>query len=362
MSLCRFPLLLFTLLIIGSCTPGDKKEDPDQMRAFQHLDHLLTLKNEVASAYYKDFASTDVYLPLVYYTQHGTYVVQPNAHILKITDHDTIGNFKSDIPVIKLPESYTDTIHFHFYSSYSDSDTTALYYKENILAFQSFELTQTFIPDIKDLQDWSIMVIHELFHGYQRAIPQHRAYFTGLDIPGGPDEFLAAYYGELAWYKESVYRENELLKEIWIHNVDPVENLRQYTALRSKRIERIRSEYEVDIREIEDHEILVEGHARYFESLCKRWLASHKAPDAMLSEQDKALITGMFDQYKVEEDKGLYDFYNDRYYYQLGYNISMILEKYLPEYKETLYREEQDFNRYLQILMETPNPSDSSSK
>lgn len=51
----------------------------------------------------------------------------------------------------------------------------------------------------------------------------------------------------------------------------------------------------------------------------------------MLSEEDSFYFTKMFENYEVKKDKSLYDIYNDRYYYQLGYNLSMILKKHLPE-------------------------------
>lgn len=194
------------------------------------------------------------------------------------------------------------------------------------------------------------MVSHELFHGYQRSIPAFKAYYTQVEIPGGPDEFLAKYHKELEWYKESIHRENELLKAIWLHDADVLANLNAYDSLRMIRIQRIRDEYGVDILEAEDYELLIEGHTRYFESLCKRHIAQQQPDTSMLQAADVNLISKMFEGYEVKKDKGLYNLYNDRYYYPLGYNISMILEKYLPTYKQSIYLKEHNFNRYLEML------------
>jgi hypothetical protein len=120
--------------------------------------------------------------------------------------------------------------------------------------------------------------------------------------------------------------------------------------VRTSRIEKIKEIYGVDIREVEDYEILLEGHARYFESLCKRFLAHTDSDTSMLTEEELPFITNLFENYEIKKDKALYDIYNDRYYYQLGYNISMILENYLPEYKESIYTQEFNFNRYIEAL------------
>ncbi|TRZ45640.1 hypothetical protein D3A96_06605 [Robertkochia marina] len=324
-------------------------ETSGSKESFDQLEYLIGLKNHVAKRYYPEFAEKQLFQPIAYYTRKGTYVINPNTHIRNNFDHSEAASFDGT-EVIKLSEKFTDTVNFQFHVSYSDTDTTALYYMENVLFFQSFELTQKFIPDIKDLNDWSIMVIHELFHGYQREIPPFKEYYTNLEMPGGPDEFLAKYHQEVPWFKKSIYQENEILKSIWIDGVNPQEGLKVYDSLKTIRINRIAKEFDVSIREAEDYEILMEGHARYFESLCKRFLEKYPSDTSMLNDHNRDYFTDMFKNYEVTQDKGLYDLYNDRYYYQLGYNITMILEKHLPEYKKTLYTNHHNFNAYLNIL------------
>ncbi len=346
-------LCLLLLVLPFSCQNASRKMGQNEAGKYQkdywrHLNYLVKIKNNVAERGWSDFSKNDFFQPVIYYTLDGTFAVNPNDHILNVTRFERIKSH-DDFEVIKLSETYTDTTNFNFNTSYSNTDSTALYYQENVLFFQSFDLTNKMIG-ITDLQDWSIMVIHELFHGYQMGIPEFKAYYNQLEIPGGPDEFLARYHKELDWYKESIHDENEHLKAIWINDAEIDENLRKYDSLRAARIEKIKNDFGVDIRKVEDYEILLEGHARYFESLCKRYLAENNPETSMLNEEDLNLISTMFEGYDVKKDKGLYDIYNDRYYYQLGYNISMILEKFLPEYRESIYVEENNFNRYIDTL------------
>ncbi|MGI9530453.1 hypothetical protein, partial [Lutimonas sp.] len=223
---------------------GPQEESFNQNRDFLHLSYLLDLKQDVAGNYWPDFASQELYSPLLYFTKEGTYVINPNEHIVTNIKHETVSIETSKLPVIKLEEKYLDTINFQFSNNYS-TNKNDIYYHENVLYFDSFELIRKFIPDLVDIQDWSIMVIHELFHSYQRSVPAHRAYFEALEIPGGPDEYLGAYYENLAWFKESVDRENEILKSIWKEDSDVATSIYSYDSLRTQRLMRIEEEYHV---------------------------------------------------------------------------------------------------------------------
>ncbi|MDX1333727.1 MAG: hypothetical protein R3252_11895 [Robiginitalea sp.] len=317
-------------------------------RHWEHLEYLIRLKNDIARASWPDYAREDVTLPTLYYTFNGTFVINPNPHILQLANPTPVPSPDPDWKIYRLPESYTDTLEFQFSNSYSD-DPTDLYYRENIMIFSSFELTQRFVP-ITDLQEWAEMVLHELFHSYQRSIPGFREYYSNLPIPGGPDAFLGGYHKELDWYREAVAQENQLLKDVWQGTMDPREGIRKYLDLREVRRKRILEKYGVDISEIEDYEILIEGHARYFQSLAKRYMRDHPTDTSMLREADRDRIGNIFAGYEPHEDTGLSDIYNDRYYYQLGYNIAMILEKYLPGYAESIYHTVFNYNPYLEAL------------
>ncbi len=344
-----YACLTSCLIILTACNNstqfGDTVDDP----SVGHLEFLLDLKNSVAHEYWPGFEYEGLHQPVVYFTPHSTYVLNPNTHIKSITSHIPSDVF-SPLSAIRLSDEYIDTTNFQFNNSYSASDTSALFYRENVLYFQSFELTRKFIPDIVDLRDWSIMVIHELFHGYQRSVPEHMAHIESVDIPGGPDAFLGTLHNELEWFKESVRLENETLKSIWRDSADLVSNLILYDSMRTARIDRVKTERNLDIRAAEDYEIMIEGHARYFESLCKRYIADHPVDSSAISLDDLKYITNMFVSYSVRNDRALYDIANDRYYYALGYNISMILERFYPEYTQTIYRSIQDLDSYVQEL------------
>lgn len=352
--------LIYLLLLILFCScesdsknSKNKLDRKNQEKHFRELSYLIHIKNEVGKRNWKGITQKNLFQPLVYYTYDGTFVINPNEHIKKITEHKEVKTFEGE-KVIKLSEKYTDTLNFNFTTSYIDTDSTTLYYKENVLFFQSFDLTEKLIG-VNDLQDWSVMVIHELFHGYQRSIPEFKVYSSSLDIPGGPDQYLGKLHKEESWFKKSIELENEILKDIWINDADVSINLKKYDSIRTKRIDRVKALFGVDIREVEDYEILMEGHARYFESLCKRHLSENESDISMLNDSDLKGIAGIFDGYKIKKDKFLYNIYNDRYYYPIGYNISMILEKHLPIYKESVYRKEYNFNSYLRTLMKGSN-------
>jgi hypothetical protein len=349
--------ILFTTILLVTLSCADTKKNIEEDKSlmdqsyFRHLSYLINIKNEVAQEHWPDFAENDFYAPVVYYSRENAFVLNPNEHIRKITDRPQELSFNK-VPVIKLSETYTDTTSLKFNNGMT-SDSTSFAYMQPVLYFQSFELTKKFLQDdLVDIQDWSIMVIHELFHSYEWSIPEMFEYAKTVakHMPGGPDNFLGSYHQDLEWYKESVKQENELLKEIWIDGADLIQNLNKYDSLRNQRIERIKREYDVDIRIAEDYEITIEGQARYFESLTKRYLSKNKPEASFFTQEDKEGITNMFKGYEVSKDKNLSDIFNNRYYYPMGYNISMILEKYNVDYKNSIFREEQNIHHYLEEL------------
>lgn len=351
-------LFISILLAVVSCADTTKKEKDNALMDksyFRHLSYLTNIKNEVAKEHWPDFAASDFCQPVVYYSKENTFLLNPTEHIRKLTGHPQELSFNK-VPVIQLPKSYLDTTSFQFHTSIT-SDSSAFSYKQPVLYFQSYELTKKFLQgDLVDLQDWSIMVMHELFHGYQWSIPELRAKSKTMQkhMPGGPDKFLGSYHQDLEWFRESVKKENDLLKAIWIDGADLIQNLNKYDSLRNQRMERIKREYDVDIRPAEDYEITIEGNARYFESLAKRYLSKNRPDASFLTKKDKENIKDMFKGYDVAKDKNLFDIYNDRYYYQIGYNISMILEKYGVDYKESIYTEVHDIHHFLEKLKNTP--------
>lgn len=342
--------LLFTVL---SCTETTKNKETvsslmDKSH-FRHLRYLLNVKNETAQKYWPDFGKSDFHQPIVYYSKENTYVLNPTEHILNNFDYQEVGKFK-EVQVIQLPESFNDTTSLKFNTGVT-SDSTQLHYKQPILFFQSYELTKKFLQDdLKDLEDWSTMVIHELFHGYQWSKPKMLNHARAVSMPGGPDKFLGSYHKDLDWYKESVENENDLLKAIWIDGADLNRNLKQFDSLRDLRIERIQREYDVDIRAAEDYEITIEGNARYFESWIKRYLAENRPDASFLTDEDKKSITDMFNGYEILKDKNLFNIYNSRYYYVIGYNISMILEKYEHDFKSRINTDEVSLLELLKEL------------
>lgn len=356
----KFLATLLLVLFCWSCQQDSDSQNIEQASGgdetpglpdhFYHLDQALEYKNKAAEIYWPAYATKDIFCPIAYFTHEGTFVIDPNQHILENFSFTRLKDSFRGLEIIQLDSSFTDTTGFNFYNSYGE-DPAELCYKQNILYCMSFDLTRKFITEMTDLQDWSIMVIHELFHGFQKAIPQFKAHSPEVEIPGGPDRFLGKRHANNEWFKSSVNAENELLKSIWLDSADVSGTLREYMKMRDQRLSRSKAEFGVDLREAEDYEILLEGHARYFEQLAKKYASVNPVDTNLVRPKDRKYFTGIFEGYEPKADQGLFNLYNDRYYYVLGYNISMILEKYHKGWKESIYKTEFNFNSYLADLI-----------
>ena len=138
-------IYLIAIIICFSCNTNSRKVEENDIKSnekdyWQHLNYLLQIKNETAKQHWKDFATKNFFNPAIYYTHDGTYAVQTNAHILKLSGLEKTHKLEN-FEFIELSEKYTDTTNFNFNTSYTESDSTALYYQANVLFYQSFGLT-----------------------------------------------------------------------------------------------------------------------------------------------------------------------------------------------------------------------------
>ena len=150
-------------------TGDDDKSEPAR-RHWDHFSYLIRLKNDVAREYWHDFAKQDLYSPVLYYTEAGTFVINPNRHILELTSPTRVASPDPDWEIYRLPEKYTDTLEFQFANSYSDDPGSRCCAVNSI--FNRFSGDTIFTPD---------------FGGGQSAgfDPAHDGVLMHVEQPGG---------------------------------------------------------------------------------------------------------------------------------------------------------------------------------
>jgi hypothetical protein len=333
-------LLIFTLSIIGLLSSQKEKTN----LTCERLDYLVKTKQNVAKHYWGDFNRETLFGPMLYYTKNGLYTINANDKLKKKINIIPYTCNNSDIAIGFSQK--IDTTNLYMYVSYDHSDTMALEYKNTLGMFSDVELIEKFIPDVKDTEEWASMVIHEMFHQYQRKFKKFRKRQLSSQSEFKRDT-LNYFYKNQDWFNKSIKLENEtLLKIIEESNKDSIKSyISKYLKDKNKRISMIKNEFGIDISELEGSLSKSEGTGRYIEYCAKLHFKNSNNNQALL-EIDNKYVANRFKEYNLEQDNWMYNL-GGGYYYSIGFNLTRVLEKLEIDYQKTIFKENISFDFYL---------------
>lgn len=338
-------ILIFTISIIGLLSCQEKKTD----LTCERIDYLVKTKQSVAKQYWADFNRETLFGPMLYYTKNGLYTLNAND---KLKEKISIIPYSCNNSDITIGFSQKiDTTNLYMYVSYDHSDTLALEYKNTLGMFSDVELIEKFIPDVKDTEEWMSMVIHEMFHQYQRKFKKFRKKQLSSQSEFKRDT-LNYFYKNQDWFNKSVKLENKtLLKIIEENNRDSIKNyISKYLKDKNKRISRIKSEFKIDISELENSLSKSEGTGRYIEYCVKLHFKTSNNNQTLL-EIDNKYVADRFKDYNIEQDNWMYNL-GGGYYYSIGFNLTRVLEKLKINYQESIFLDNKSFDQFLKEYSE----------
>jgi hypothetical protein len=312
----------------------------------ERVNHFLKVKSSVAERVWPDFRRDLLFGPIFLFSPGGKYVVNPNE---RLKSRITFNEFECKNAGIEMGKisSDVDSSRFYMYVAYDDKDTSVLYYRNSIAHFSSIELTQKFIPSVTHTDEWTAMVVHEIFHQYQRTFPA----FSQMQESSHKDfsrDTLIYFYDSLDWFRRGIESENELLLGIIDTSDDQFirDQVQEYLSLKEKRRNRIMNEYKIDIAELEDNLEITEGIARYVEFQTKLIFKEMKE-NRDLAQVDDLYNPAKFADYTLENDEWMYRLWGF-YCYTTGFNLTRVLDKLSINYKSEIYEKGRSFNYYLE--------------
>jgi hypothetical protein len=325
--------LFLTLLLLSS----GRNPSPEEQVIFDRIEYINDLKRFIDKNVWKGLAAKEFDLPLIYYTDRFSYVANPTQKF--------IDSFKPDLVfqrgALKIYKTNRlDSIPFHMETMTTFGDNSSAYnHNSPFMNCSSFEVTQKMVHDVHSTEQWTTMVIHEYFHGFQFKHPAHLAYF-GKNIAVSADT-LQEIYKSHGWFKASVDQENAML----LAALDAADEKQtqslvdSFFLFREKRHLQAKRQLAVDIRQIEQAYETMEGTARYVEYSLYRHFA-RKDPDRDLAKSDTAYHAyGYFRNHTLEKDKWLYLSDKTRYFYATGFNMVRLFDKRKVNYKTRLFNE-----------------------
>lgn len=313
----------------------------EEQKIFDRIVFVYNLKQIVDQETWKTFNDKEYDLPLVYFTDTSSYIANPTDKFLRSFQSELL--FQNRQIKIYKTKSRIDSISFHMETGMTLGDPTDEFnYHSPFMMCSSYEETLKKIPKISSTEEWTTMIMHEYFHGYQYKHKAYIDYYEKEIVQIQPDSLVAIYKSN-PWFKKSIDEENELLLQA-ISEADSLKMknlIKEFLSLRNQRRKMVSEQLKIDISKYEKCYETMEGTARYIEySLYK--LYSTSRPDYKLLRSDTSFKSfEKFRNYNMQKDDWLYKTGKTTYFYAIGFNMARLLDKLKIEYKSKLFKQGQ---------------------
>lgn len=329
-------VLVFLSVYIFSCKV---EQNRDEQKIFDRIAFVYNLKQTVAENTWATFNDIEYDLPLVYFTDSSSYIANPTEKFLSTFKSDLV--FQNQGIKIYKTNSRIDSLPFHMETGMTLGDPTDEYnYHSPFMMCSSYEETYKTIPGVLSTEEWTTMIMHEYFHGYQYKHKVYINFYENEIVHIQPDS-LTAIYKNNSWFKNSIDQENELLLKA-IAETDSSKTLniiQDFFNLRTQRRKMVSSKLNFDIAKYEKCYETMEGTARYLEFSLYKFYATQQ-PDLNLLKTDSSFKSFQkYRNYDITTDEWLYKSEKTTYFYALGFNMARLLDKLNVDYKSRLFKE-----------------------
>jgi hypothetical protein len=213
-------------------------------------------------------------------------------------------------------------------------------YHSPFMMCSSFEETVKTIPDVGSTDEWTTMIIHEYFHGFQYKHKPYMEYYEKEIVQIQPDS-LSAFYKTVPWFKESIDLENRFLLEAISEkdNIKTAKILRDFWVKRKQRRQKFQKVFKFEIDKFEKCYETMEGTARYVEFSLYNHFAQRKPDESLMKSDSSFKSFAKFKNYKLQKDQWLYLTNKTTYFYATGFNMARLLDKLGIDYKSRLFKD-----------------------
>ncbi len=330
--------IVFFVLTVFSCTDKNKNVGADQ-KIFDRIEFVYNLKETIDKDVWGNFNNKVYDVPLVYFTDTSSYIANPTEKFISIFQPKLVYETK-DLKIFKT-EKILDSIPFHMETGMTLGDPTDDYdYHSPFMKCSSFEMAKKTIQKVKSTEQWTTMIMHEYFHGFQYKHQNYMNYYENNIVQIQPDSLTTVYDNNI-WFKEKMDTENGLLLQA-IEATDRVKTdslIAAFFQLRQERRTLTKEKLNLDIESFEKCYETMEGTARYVEySLYNKF--STMGQDDKLQKSDTSYKSfDQYRQYSIENDPWLFTTSKTTYFYAVGFNMARLLDKLQIEYKTRLFNE-----------------------
>jgi hypothetical protein len=336
------PLFLFCSIFNATAQQIIKPNEQEKLIT-ERFEYIRQIKKYIGNLYWNNFSNNEFPGTVVYFIDSASYFINPLPEMKdKVSKYSIVENdYDWNIWKLRMP---LDSAKFVMETQFQFDSKAKKYinYRTPVLFCSSPELTLKEKEKINTTQEWSIALMHELYHQYQYSNEAILTYVLRLyqekkmiDM----DSMQGIYLSDKAFH-DTLQLENDLLKRaVAATSLEEEKKLfTQFLKLRSKRNLAYFKKSKFWVNTPENFWEKLEGTCLMMEKQLKE--SFHKVKPTEYIEQNDP----MYDKTFVynEQDITEIDFYsslNDERFYvgTTGYNMVQLLEKNKVPYKDNFF-------------------------
>lgn len=336
-------ILLLLLSSAASLQAQIYPPTPQEKLIIERFEYIRQIKNYIGNKYWKDFARNEFPGTIVYFTDSASYFINPKPEMEQKVSKFTLleNDYDWTIWRMRMP---LDSAKFVMETQFQFDPRTKKYinYKTPVLFCSSPELTKKEKVKMGTIQEWSVALMHEMYHQYQYSNEAILTYVLRLyeekkmiDM----DSMQGIYLSNKAFH-DTLQLENDLLKRaVKAGSLDEEKKLfTEFLRLRNKRRLEYLKEKKFQIATPENFWEKLEGTCLMMERYLKEDF-NKIPPTEYIEKNDPLFGSGVLFNENDPAELNFYTELDDKNFYvgTTGYNMVQLLEKNKVDYKGNFF-------------------------
>ena len=336
-------LVLFVLFCQASLQAQILKPTIEEKLITERFEYVRQIKKYIGNLFWNNFSNNEFPGTVVYFTDSASYFINPLPEMKdKVSSYAIVENdYDWNIWKLRMP---LDSAKFVMETQFQFDPKAKAYinYRTPVLFCSSPELTKKEKVIMNTTQEWSIAMMHELYHQYQYANEAILTYILRLyqekkmiDM----DSLQGIYLTNQA-FKDTIIKENEILKKAVAASSFEEERklFAQFLKLRAKRNLDYFKKKKFYISTPENFWEKLEGTCLMMEKQLKENLSQIKPSEYLEKYDDMYDKNFVFDESSAQEIEFYTELNDNRFYVgATGYNMVQLLEKNKVPYKDNFF-------------------------
>ena len=333
--------LFFTMLHVNAQLIT--KPSQEEKLITERFEYIRQIKEYIGNLYWKNFSNNQFPGTIVYFSDSASYFINPLPEMKdKVSKYTIVENdYDWNIWRLRMP---LDSAKFVMETQFQFDNKAKKYinYRTPVLFCSSPELTRKEKEKIKTTQEWSIALMHELYHQYQYSNEAILTYVLRLyqEKKMVDMDSMQGFYTTNTAYRDTLKLENELLKKaVAASSLEEEKKLfAQFLKLRGKRHLELYKKTKFWVNIPENFWEKLEGTCMMMEKQLKENFQKIKFTDDILKNDPMYDPTFVYNEKDITEVNFYSELNDERFYVgTTGYNMVQLLEKNKVPYKDNFF-------------------------